>query len=424
MAAVGVVLMPVCVLVAGWIITWALAGSMGPYGGVICAVTSVVIYLVTSQFLPKKALLDGAYLRWLAAAFGKSVGIAFRNAWIWAPAFAGLAVDVVSNLVWQLHNRASHPFEPQAFTLGHQSLWDSSHGYLNRAGPYLQHGFPWLLLYLGYFLFAARIGKWLQSASGLAPSRARRWHIVFMISASAGLLGTISLSLTHWAGLPAWLAQFVGLLDRGFFYFYFPVYCVSLPFNALVWTLFLTIVLCRLRGQPLSPDGVLKPAFIIIGPMVWLVLVVNGVCNAFLPLCQTFLAETSLGEWIRSCDSLLRLATVFLPVIIVSEQCGLRRACVRFGDFVRRHLWRYAAFIFLGALLLALPQWMLGKALGQAAGYWPVYLWASLASSAIRVAIQLGLIVMCFEFYLTRAGTFEPIDAEEVSSQVPSEGTR
>jgi hypothetical protein len=406
LAAVGMVLMPAGVLTAVWIITWTLAHSIPPYGGIICIFTIALIYLLTSKFLPKAALLDGAYLRWLAAAFGKSARVAFLNAWIWAPALAAFASDVAFLLIWQ----------PQYLNFARPSfkLWDSSQHYLPHVGPFLVHGLPWLLLSLGYLLLAARIGKRLQSASGLSPSRARRWHRIFIVGASAGMLSTIMLALPKWAALGVWLGQFVTLLDRGFLYFYFPAYCAALPFKALVWTLFLTIVLRRLRGQALSPDGVLNSALTIIGPMVCFFFIVDGIFNAFFPLCEILLPGASLNAWVRPCYSFLHLATALLPVIIVSEQCGLRRACVRFGDFVRCHLWRYLAFIFLGALLLALPDWAPGAAFGGTVRYWSAYLGTTvtLISYAMRFALQLALTVMCFEFYLTRAGTAEPDSLE------------
>jgi hypothetical protein len=418
MAAVGVVLMPAGILAAGWFITWLL-----PWGGdhaLIGSLTFAVIYLLTRLFLPKTARFGLAFLRWLPSAFAKSMGIVFRNAWIWVPAFALFASIVASNVISQWHI-----LWPRGFVAGPR-WWDFIRGYQDVVHAYLPRVQLWLLLYLGYLLFAARIGRRLQSASGLAPSRARRWHVAFIVGA---LAGTLEVTISQWTKSTEtlWRTPIPVYGDHGQVLSVFGNHgqwlsalnalfnIASLPFGALVSAIWLMIVIRRLRGQPLSLNGVFNSALLIIGPMVWigLIPIVAGVGISLFRIIfniQNMWFATLWQEALR----FLRMATAFLPIIVVTEQCELRRACVRFGDFVGCHLWRYVAFVFLGMLLLDLPLWAAGAAFGSVTGHELVFLFAICA--AIQFALQLALTVMCFEFYLTRAGTIVPTAAEEAAA--------
>jgi hypothetical protein len=427
MAAVGVVLMPAGIVAAAWFITWLLAESIGPWHAIISIAAIAIIYFLTRRFLPKTARFGISYLRWLSTAFTKSVRIAFSNAWIWAPALAFFAVNVAEELIskWPDLIR-SRSYTHIGLGIVFPSLWESAHKQLAEVGPHMPWGAASLLLYLGYLLFAKRMGTWLQSAPDVARRRARGWHIAFVVSASAGVLSVTWGLLWDWF---TWNGRYNAFNSgRLLISILQPLVYVELPFVALISALFLTIVLRRLRGQALSPGGILSSALIVIGPILWLSIIlllgVIGLSGLWpflhpahkpfdMPLLQSFFPQAL---------DFLRVAPAFLPVIIVSEQCGLRRACVRFGDFVWRHLWRYVAFVFLGALLLGLPQWAPGPAFDSNAATWPVLVLVTRV--AIRVALQLVLTVMCFEFYLTRAGTVIPMAAEETSSQVAPDGTR
>jgi len=416
MAAVGVVLMPAGILAACWFIFFFLDEFIGRVQVLICIPAIGIIYLLTRLFLPKTARFGVAFLRWLPLAFGKSVGTAFRNAWIWAPALAVFGrINVSSNVItaWRAFIISFHssPMVQPGGGIPVISL-EAANTQISHAGAGQSWIIGQLLLFLVYLVCAVWIGRRLRSASGIDSRRASRWHMVFIVSALVGLL-----IRTH--VLVAWL-----LSHHEAVYLFMLLDSAHMPFGALISALFLVIVLRRLRGQSLSMAGVLSSTFVIIGPMVWVFLIVNGAGGLLRLLCVRCLAKFDILRFldVSHASDLFLMVTAFLPVIIVSEQCGLRRACVRLGDFVLHHLWRYMAFILMGALLLGLPRWAAGEAFGSADGHGLVFLW--LAREAIRFALQLGLTVMCFEFYLTRAGTFELTEAEKVSSQVLSEGTR
>ncbi|MGD0999427.1 MAG: hypothetical protein ABSA67_01900 [Candidatus Brocadiia bacterium] len=402
---------------------------------VACCVAVYFIYLFSLRYLPKTALFGIEYPRWLVKTIGRSAAVVFRHPWIWVPALAFFVINCSYELYttraflsgWSYTAPMADytAFLPSFSDFGMLVCRDFEKV---RAHVPVGVGLAWALLYAGCFLLSGRVGALLRSESGLDARSARRWHVVFVTGACAGIIRQSS-AVWKWYRL-SHLANRIYILSTPF------VDLAAVPIIALSVAFYLTIIVRSVRKEPLVRGEVLKSTFHTAWPLA-LLYSVTPIIYLLLECVSVVLALTHnsqpsvLYAWVgwmvtpiaETTISAFQLVRALVPVIIVSDQCGLLRAFGRLGLFLWRYVWRYAAFVLCGALLFSLATTLdsTGKAVGLKSGILPIYVGFEVLGLAARWATSVVVSVLCFKFYLADAGNDEEVadktDAPEVQSR-------
>lgn len=369
------------------------------------------IYLVSLPFIPASARLGLDYPLWLLRAFWKSMRTAFGVPWVWVP----VAVCFVANEAivlpdrWRVANAIREGAHCIFATSSDSWATICFRQPFEVVHPQTPSGWAWVVFYVAFLLYAARFRLWLASDGGLGPERSRRWYFALIVGAWAGVLSSL-LTLSHvWITWQSNGFPLGGVLLGGIL-----VGLVVLPVNAFIESVYLNIVLDAARGRQVAVSQTLRPALIVIWPLLLLSLIP---VFSVVPIWLSYYANMN-PDWDHGVQRIwdiwqfvghaLLLCLAFVSAVIVTERYDLGRALARQATFVARHLWRYVLFVAFGAVILAAPKSLLTLLWGSGPTTPTMLdLWAGIGASALQAAIVPILTVMCFHFYLTKAGTEE-----------------
>ena len=447
---------------AQWVADWG-GTHRGPVAaGLLILLAVLLIYFFSRRFLPKTAWFGLAYLRWLVAAFRKSVGVTVHHPWIRAFVLACVCVTASHRiLVQSIHHkgitaasaspahensspenqrREKQPVVAQSkrhlitatsvsvqYELNQSGLrptkWDFLLDQLARMQPQAPFGAGGLLA-IAYLLFAARAPRLMQSEAEMSRLHAYCWNAAFILGACVSIAMEVS---------AVWV-QVENVREPGmrffisFFSWMMPIGSVgALPFFALEQAVFLAVVVRAVRDQPLSVREVVKTASNCLVPFLLLcligeVLFVSWYTSwAWFPASWARLrAFPSVYSWYIQIDQCAQIVIAFALVVVISDQCGIGFAFARLATFVWRYFWRCVVIVLL-ACFPSLVLWLVRFPFGDGPESLLTHLGIGIIFSATLSFFGVVLTVMFVEFYLTRAGTVEPTTTEEAAAQVPSE---